>query len=313
MTRIIDIHTHGGFGINFNTCNLEQLKSFAKNASEFSTAGFCPTLATDTIENIRRQLAVFAQFKKLHETPKETQGAIMLGVHLEAIFLNPQKAGIQNTDLFLSPSVENFMRIAGDFVDVVKIVTLAPELDLGGSLSDFLKSKNIKVHAGHTTTLDCHKVSCTTHHFNAMPALSHRGASITLNAIINDSIYTEIIADGTHVQDDMLRLFFKAKNNDKIILISDSLPLAKSSLEKTEFCGVEIFADIGGGGNVAKNKEGTIAGSTMFVEDIIKRLGEKGILPKESAQKMAWDNPIEHLGLDEKIVDEMLKVKMVKM
>lgn len=309
MARIIDIHTHGGFGINFNDCDFSHLEKFSQTAPKFSIVGFCPTLATDSIENIQKQLAVFSKFKAEQNSAavKNSQKwAKMLGVHLEAIFLNPEKSGIHNKSLFLQPNIENFKKVAGDFTDtgIIKIVTLAPELDENCELTDFLISKNIKVQAGHTLAEHCYNCCATTHHFNAMPQLSHHGSSITLRTMLSDDIYAEIIADGAHVNDDMLKLFFKTKSHSKTILISDSLPLAKSDLEKTEFCGQTIFNSEG----VAKNSNGTIAGSILFIEDIIKLLDKKGILSEQIARKMAWENPIEYLGLDEKTVSAMLEI-----
>jgi len=96
----------------------------------------------------------------------------------------------------------------------------------------------------------------------------------------------------------MLRLFFRAKNPDKIILISDSLPVAHSDLGEIDFCGQKVLKS-------GRNSKGTLAGSVLFVEDIIKRLVEKKILGQNEAQKMAWDNPIAHLGLSEAEIKKM--------
>lgn len=305
--RIIDIHTHGGFGINFNDCNLSELEIFANLATDYSIVAFCPTLATDSVTNIKKQLGVFSEFKTL-QAAGQIKGAKMLGVHLEAIFLNPNKKGIHNTEHFLHPTIKNFKKVAGDFFDVIKIVTLAPELDKNCELANFLIENKIKVHAGHTLAEHSYNCSATTHHFNAMPPLSHRDPTITLSAINNNEIFTEIIADGIHVCDGMLKLFFDAKNHDKIILVSDSLPIAKSDCKKMEFCGQIIIKS----GEYAKNPNGCIAGSNLFIEDIISRLVQNNILNVRSAKKMAFDNPIAHLELDEQTVKQLLKIKIKK-
>lgn len=296
--RIIDIHTHGGFGINFNTCTLGEIKEFANKVVCHSTVGFCPTLATDSAQNIQKQLEVFNAFKQNQKT-----GALMLGVHLECIFLNPQKAGIHNIEQFLEPTVENFKKIVGEFQNIIKIVTLAPELDKNLELTKYLTSNGIKVHAGHTMANEIHQgISGTTHHFNAMPALSHHKKNITLEALIYENVFSEIVADGRHVNKLMLELFFKIKNPEKIILISDSLPIAHSNLEEFNFCGQTIFKN-------GESKNGTLAGSIHFVEDIINMLVENKILTEKTAKKIVWENPIAHLNVSDIDIEKMKKIK----
>lgn len=109
--------------------------------------------------------------------------------------------------------------------------------------------------------------------FNAMEGISHRGSSTALSALINDNIYTEIIADGIHVSDEALKLVFKTKPQDKIILISDCLPITKSSLREMTFADEKIYYD----GVKATSKEGTLAGSTALLPDIIKRLAKSKV------------------------------------
>ncbi len=295
--KFIDIHTHGGFGIDFATCDTEGLQEFSKKALGQGIVGFCPTLATDTFENIQRQLNVIAQVEDIGD-------AKILGAHLEGIFLNPEKAGAHNKAQLNLPTIENFKKAVGDFMDVVKIVTLAPELDENLELTKFLQSNGIKVHAGHTLAKNAKGVDGTTHHFNAMPKMSHNEDTITLDAIMQDDIYTEIIADGVHVDDEMLNLFFRIKNPDKVILISDSLALAGAIGGEFALCGKKVFATNEG----ARNEDGTLAGSILLLGDIVKRLTNKGILPIQTIEKMVWDNPIKHLGLDSEAVENMIKL-----
>ena len=148
-------------------------------------------------------------------------------------------------------------------------MTLAPELDEG--LIDYLKSKSIKVQAGHCTGWG--NVDGATHTFNAMSGVTHRGISTALSALVNDNVYAEIIGDGIHVSDDALKLFFKSKPADKVILISDALPITYSDLKETVFADSKIYYD----GKSATSADGTIAGSTKLLPEIIKILGQKGL------------------------------------
>ena len=131
----------------------------------------------------------------------------------------------------------------------------------------------MKVQAGHCIGGDLAGCSGVTHTFNAMEGISHRGKSTALSALINDNIYTEIIGDGVHVSDEALKLLFKCKPDDKILLVSDCLPVAYSNLKEFEFAGETIYYD----GKKAASKDGTIAGSTKLLPEIIKRLNSAGL------------------------------------
>ena len=181
-----------------------------------------------------------------------------------------KKKGIHDEKLFLKPTIENYKLIEDDFI---KILTYAPEFDENFELAKYLLTKDVKIQAGHCTGGDLSYCDGATHLFNAMSGVVQRGTSTALTALTDDSIYTEIIADGVHISDSIIRLIFKAKPTEKILLISDCLPITKSNLKETEFEGETIYFD----GEKATSKDGTLAGSTKLLPDIIKRLGLMGL------------------------------------
>lgn len=264
---LIEQHFHGAFGVDFSNCKVEDVLYLSKEIKKYGIGGIFPTVVTDTVENIRNQVAVIKEASK-----KQTSDmAKILGIHLEGIFLNPEKKGIHNSELFLEPTVENYKLIEDDFI---KIVTLAPELcNSGEGLIDYLKQKGVKVQAGHCVGGDLTGCDGVTHLFNAMSSISHRGSSTALSALVNDDIYTEVIADGVHVSDEALKLVFKSKPLDKILLVSDCLPITKSDLKEMNFAGEKIYFD----GEKATSKGGTLAGSTSLLSDIVKKLGKMNL------------------------------------
>ena len=270
LIAILEQHIHGAFGVDFNTASVNDMLFVAEKLSERGIKAFFPTLVTDSTENIKRQISIIKEASK--QCPQ------ILGIHLEGIFINPEKKGIHNPKHFLALTVENFKLIEDDFI---KIVTLAPELDEG--LIEYLVSKGIKVQAGHCVGGDLSKVNGTTHTFNAMSGISHRDESTALSALINDNIYTEVIADGVHISDDALKLLFKTKPIDKIILVSDALPITDSDVKETVFADSKIFYD----GKKATSADGTIAGSTMLLDKIIERLKTLGLYKPELIEN-AW-------------------------
>ena len=272
---IIEQHFHGAYGVDFNSANKEDILNLAEKLLYHGVGGFFPTLVTDSVDNIRRQISIIKQASEI--CPR------ILGIHLEGIFLNPQKRGIHNSEHFLPLTVESYRLIEDDFI---RIVTLAPELDEG--LIDYLKSKGVKVQAGHCVGGNLSEVYGVTHTFNAMSGINHRSESTALSALINDDLYTEIIADGVHVNDDALRLFFKAKPSDKVILVSDALPITNSDIGETVFADSKIYYD----GEKATSSDGTIAGSTKLLDKIVKRLASAGLMNQKFIE-----NPYQYHGI----------------
>ncbi len=273
---LIEQHLHGAFGIDFNTAGVNDVLFVAEKLYEHGIGGFFPTLVTDSVENIKRQIAVIKDASKSSKA--------ILGIHLEGIFINPEKKGIHNPEHFLPLTVENYKLIEDEFI---KIVTLAPELDEG--LIDYLRSKGVKVQAGHCVGGDLSRVDGVTHLFNAMSGISHRGKSTALSALVED-VYTEIIADGVHVSDDALKLVFKSK--DKVILISDALPITNSDMKETVFADSKIYYD----GVKATSADGTIAGSTTLLDGIVKRLIKLGLFKPEYIENVYRYHGLEPFG-----------------
>ena len=259
---IIEQHFHGAYGVDFNKAGADEIIELASKLRKIGIGGFFPTLVTDSVDNIKHQISVIKQ--------AASKCSAIIGIHLEGIFINPLKKGIHNPAHFLPLTVENYQKLEDDFI---KIVTLAPELDEG--LIDYLKSKGVKVQAGHC--IGWGKADGVTHTFNAMSSITHRGLSTALSALVSDNVYAEIIGDGVHVSDDALELFFRAKPADKVILISDALPITYSGLKETIFADSKVYYD----GKKAYSADGTIAGSTALLPEIIKILGKKGFFKPE--------------------------------
>ena len=217
---LVEQHFHGCYGVDFNKASVNDVLDVANKILKEGVGYIFPTLVTDTVENTKRQIRI------IKEAAQKTTSdmAKICGIHLEGIFLNPEKKCIHNAADFLAPTFENIKRVEDDFI---KIMTIAPELANHEVLKN-LQDKGIKVQAGHCVGGDLSFCNGVTHTFNGMKGIAHRGKSTALSALINDNIYAEVIADGVHVSDDALKLLFKAKPVDKVILISDCLSCTHS-------------------------------------------------------------------------------------
>lgn len=290
--RLIDNHIHGSFGINFNNAGYDEIKFVLSELFKRNIKGVCPTLVGDSDEKIYNQLKIFKQIR-LEQMNEINSEALILGIHLEGTFLNPQKSGIQDNKVFKKLTIENFKNLVRDCEDIIKIVTLAPELDI--DLIDYLKKENIKVQAGHTLSESLRKCSAITHIFNATPQIHHRNSSITLEALVDDEVYCEIIPDLIHSSTNMLKLFFKVKPKDKVLLISDSLPSSNYNSDII-FCNKKINKN-------GKDEFGTLAGSNKTLDEICTNLIENKILTKEDIDQMGFKNQIGYLNLSKYEID----------
>lgn len=269
---LIETHIHGGFGIDFMNCEVDDFIDVATKITKFGISRIYPTLMTGDLKQIKEQIQKIKQAQQ--KQPKDS--ANISGVHLEGPFINPFKRGIHPDRYIVEPTISNYKKIEDD---IIKIVTIAPELDNRRDLCKYLHTKGVLVQAGHAMTGNLEECDSVTHLFNAMPPISHKIDNIIASALSNDKMFIEIIADGNHVIDDVLKMVFKAKSREKTVLISDALPYTHADEDTFEFAGQTVHFESGS----FYNSEGTLAGSGMFVSDILKRVVNSGLLTFEDA------------------------------
>jgi len=290
--NLIDNHIHGAFGVDFNSGGYDEIKYVLSMLYKKNIRGICPTLVGDNDINIQRQLKIFKKIKA-EQIININSEALILGVHLEGTFLSPNKLGIQNKEFIKKPTIDNYKELVGEFEDIIKIVTIAPEENI--DLIDYLLEKNVKVQAGHSIGDNIKNCQATTHHFNAMNLIHHRNPSIALEGLSRDEIYCEIIADLIHSSKDMLNLFFKVKPKNRVLLVSDALPSADCGNDII-FCNKKINKD-------GKDENGILAGSNQTLDKICINLMKKDILTQEDVSQMGFKNQIEYLNLSNNELD----------
>ncbi len=302
---IVEQHIHGAFEIDFMSCSVDELLFLSEKLLSCGVGYFFPTIMTDEISNIKKRIDVVKKAKEL----QNSEMAQIAGIHLEGPFINCEKAGIHDKKYIQSLDLETYKQIEDD---IIKIVTLAPELDNDLKLINYLKSKGVKVSAGHCIASDLSQVNQVTHLYNAMATFSHRENSTVVSALLGD-VFVELIADSLHVSDDVLKITFKQKNIDKILLISDALPLAHSNKEMQVFAGQDIYNKNG----KLVNKQGVFAGSSMLLADMIKNLVDKNILKLKDALICASSNQLKYHNLKNNLkvhwnnYNEIEKVELV--
>lgn len=287
---LVEQHIHGAFGIDFMNCEVDDVNYFASEIIKYGVCAFFPTVMTDSVDIIKERINVI---KKAQKKQAKNEAKI-IGIHLEGPFINPLKSGIHDKKFILPLDVKYLEKI---YDDIIKIITIAPELDYNGTFINYLLSKDIKISAGHTTASDLSKVNQVTHLYNAMGCFSHRENSTVVSSLINDEIFTELIADLKHVNKDVLKITFKQKSPDKILLISDALPLSHCDKTQMSFASQLIYNQ---NGNLV-NKDGVFAGSSMLLSDIIRNLVKAGLLSFENAIKCASSNQLKYHNIESNI------------
>jgi len=291
---LIDQHLHGGYGVDFNTATAEEIINLAKKLPQHGITSFVPTIMTDTSENILRQIREISS--AIENQP--VGAANIIGIHLEGPFINPEYKGIHPESLMLVPTIENFQKFESKYM---KIVSYAPELDKNLEFTHYLKNKNIIPSAGHSkANPDEMKMAVenglkqVTHLFNAMPPLHHRAPGILGASLVNDEIYTEVIADNEHLHPLIIDLILKIKPKNKVIFISDSLPLSHSEEDFMIFGGHKIYRK----NNRAVNNQGTFAGSLSYLDDNLRKNKDK--ISLSDFLIYASLNPAQNLSLSKK-------------
>ncbi len=228
----VDLQINGALGLAFTDlqgCDRELLQKICQFLWQQGVDSFVPTLVTTSVENIKRVLAALADFINSQKSSKPT--AQILGVHLEGPFLNPEKRGAHPREYLLPLTIDNLKHILGEHSHIVKIVTLAPELDTTEQAIPYLKNLGITVSLGHSlaTAESATRAfelgaSMVTHAFNAMPSLHHREPGLLGAALINPKVKCGFIADGQHICPTMIQVLLQASNYEQgLFLVSDAL------------------------------------------------------------------------------------------
>ena len=224
----VDLQINGALGLAFPELTIDrcvELHAIGEFLWERGIDGYCPTIVTCSLEQVQQSLACFAGFKS--QRPGQAE---ILGVHLEGPFLNPEKRGAHPMEFIQPLTIEAVKRVLGDYASLVKIMTLAPEMDPTGQAIDYLRSLGIIVSLGHSQATAAeakqafdHGATMVTHAFNAMPGLHHREPGLLGQAIVDDRVRCGLIADGQHVTPIMLDILLRSSGSAGLFLVSDAL------------------------------------------------------------------------------------------
>ena len=296
LPALVDIHTHGANGYDFNTADLDGMKKIVEFYISHGVGTVFPTVMTDSDEVICRQVALIAELMREYPEVK--------GIHLEGPFLSKEYCGAMPVKHLQKPSMDKFLTYQKAAEGKIKIVTVAPELpDALAFISEVSDSK-VVVSLGHSgakgeTVLKALKVGAKsfTHFGNAMSPLDRHNLNMVGAALLSDA-YCEVICDGKHVDRDVLRLLLKTKGIDKVIGVTDSIMAAGLPDGNFTLAGVNVTVE---NGDAHLTGSTVRAGSTLDAYQGLANVVTFTGLPLPEAIKLWTVNPAKLVGLSDRI------------
>ncbi len=287
---LIDVHTHGIGGYDFNCATSEQVKEMRMAYAKFGTTSVMATFASETPDNL---------VKYISETNKNKHAddgyASILGIHIEGRYLNPAKKGAHNETLLANPSLDELDSLTEVMMPAPMHFSLAPELDGAEAFIKEIKKLGGTVGIAHTNatyeeSMDAIDWGATsfTHTFNAMTSVHHRMPGATVCAMSNDNAYAEVICDGEHLHPAIVNLIYKSKPSCKMVLITDSMAATGEPDGEYSIAGSPVTVI---SGRAIILPSGTIAGSTLTMFKAVTNMMKFCNLPLENVIKYATINP----------------------
>jgi N-acetylglucosamine-6-phosphate deacetylase len=297
LPGFIDVHIHGAVGVDTMQATAADLDQVSQFLAKRGVTGWLPTLVPAPAADYVRAI------KAIEDATNFDRGARILGVHYEGPFVNSDQCGALRSQFFRSFSG------AVDLDDLPLInqqgakhmITLAPEIAGGVELVRELNNRGWIVSIGHTrATFDLLDQAFEagarhmTHFMNAMAPLHHRAPGPVGWGLSRDGVTCDIVADGIHLDPQMLRLLLKLKGADRLSLISDAVAAAGLGDGDYEIWGETITVRDGR----TSNLRGAIAGSVITMLDAVRLLQSLGVSEVDVA-KMAATNPAQLLGIEQ--------------
>ena len=226
----IDLHCHGGNGLEFMDATVDEMEEIAKFHLSHGTTTLLPTTLAANGEETERALRTFAKYQEKY--PSGT----LKGVHMEGPWLNPEQCGAQNVEYMKTATRGELKDLKEKFPFILRI-SAAPELEGGLELGKMAKELGIVASAAHTDA-DFQKIAeakengytLMTHLYSGMKGVTRKNAFRTAGAVeaglYFDDLFVEIIADGRHLPIELLQFIYKCKGMDRICLITDAIRAA---------------------------------------------------------------------------------------
>jgi len=307
---LIDIHVHGGGGFDLMTDDVEQVRGYARwIATRGVTSFLVSTCGRDHAEIVRRLRAVAPAIGPHPLTPSPPGGeggsfggaARVLGFHLEGPYINPVRKGAFPPRWLRAPSADEYRELFEASGGAIRQVTLAPELHGADELIRAVVASGAVAALGHTDATYDEAMRAidlgathVTHCFNAMRPFGHRDPGVLGAVMTSDALTAELIGDGAHVDYAAARVLIRAKGCERVVLITDGMPMAGTPDGAGEWEGQAIRVN---GGKAVRVSDNTIIGGVITLDQTVRNAVSHMDVALHAAVAMASTNAARALGL----------------
>ena len=295
----IDLHIHGVNGSDTMDASLDAMKNMCNSLPREGTTAFLPTTLTQSEDAINRALKSVAEYKKEQMIDGSGEAEIC-GIHLEGPFILPSKAGAQPVQYIMLPSEETFQRWQETAEGMIKLVTMAPEVEGGMDFVQKISSKGVVVSLGHTDATFQeveraveHGASQVTHLYNQMRGLHHREPGVVGAALTLNELKAEIICDEIHIHPQVVKATFLAKGVNGLLLITDSMRGKGLEDGTYDFGRQEVTVTC----DTVLLSDGTLAGSVVGMDEAVRNVMKFTGCTLRDAIQMASTNPARQIGV----------------
>lgn len=266
LPGFIDLHFHGSSGFDVMDASAEALRGLCDFVARQGVTSFLGTTMADSRGRIEAALAAIREFANQPNSP-------CIGVHLEGPYLNPAFRGSQPEKHLRAPQPEEYL----PWLDsgLIKLITLAPELDGGREMIRAAVERGITVSMGHSgasydATLEfiAAGVRQITHTFNGMAGIHHRQPGIFVAASEHPAVNLEVIPDGVHVHPAVIRLLVKLVGAERVLAITDAMRAAGLANGEFGMGDIEVVVKDG----IARDRYGSLAGSTLTMAQALRNM-----------------------------------------
>lgn len=290
---MIDVHIHGAEGFDMMDGTLRSVEAVSRVCAATGCTSFLATSVSSSLDELLQMISSVSQV--IGREP----GAQIAGIHIEGPYLNVKRKGMQNERYLRHPDLDEMEQILQQSGSLIRMVTLAPELEGGFDMIEFLKDRGIIVSIAHSDATyeeAKHAFRCgashVTHCFNGMRPIHHRDPGLILAAFEESHVSVQAIVDDVHLHPAIVRLIYREKGADNMVLITDALQAMGMGDGMYIFGGHEVRVTQG----IATLADGTLASSTVTMNEALAKTVRSGI-PLKDAVTMATQTPARVLGL----------------
>lgn len=292
VPAFIDLQVNGHGGVDLLAAKTtEDIRKVSRSLLSQGVGAYLPTLITGPL---LRTVEVMKLIEEVRRSPKDDEAEV-IGIHLEGPFLSPEKPGVHPTNFLSCPTQE----LLGEYLSAgtVTMVTLAPEIPGALEAIKFLSQMGVIVSLGHSnaTTQEAHAgfdagASTVTHIWNAMSKDQTPGVGLAGVALEREEIAIQLIVDGVHLTDDLVR--YTVENaSDRFIVTNDAV--SPAGLGEGTFPFGTFMVTVRDGRAV--RSDGVLAGGVGSLKESFQRLLTLGV-PFDSVLASMTTRPAALIG-----------------